>query len=132
MATNPHRSAAQANAAVDAQTAAFNSGTLKIYDGSQPASVATAITTQNLLVTLAFGATAFGASSGGTATANAVASGVIAASGTATWFRAYSSGGTAHWDGSVGTATADCVVPTTTFTAGVTVSATSVTYSEPL
>ena len=50
----------------------------------------------------------------------------------ASWFRAFSSGGTALWDGTVGTASADCIVPTTTFTAGVTVNATSVTYSEPM
>ena len=132
MATNPHRSAAQANAAVDAQTAAFNSGTLKIYDGSQPASVATAITTQNLLVTLAFGSPAFAAAVNGAAAANALTGAVIGYSGTASWFRAFSSGGTALWDGTVGTASADCIVPTTTFTAGVTVNATSVTYSEPM
>ena len=64
------------------------------------------MSTQNILAELRFGATAFGASLAGVATANAITADSSAnATGTATWFRVFKSDGTtALWDGSVGTA----------------------------
>ena len=126
MANNVHVSAAGRNAMLNALAALCNSGTIKFYDGSQPANAGTAITTQNLLATLTFGSTAYGAASGGTATANAITSGTIAASGTATWARVYQSDGTTVvLDCTVGVSGTDITVPTTTFTAGVTLSMSS-------
>ena len=67
MALNPHRSAAQANAACDAQTASLNGGYLRVYDGAQPANTATAVTTQVKLAELRFGTPAFGAAAAASA-----------------------------------------------------------------
>src|SRR5260221_10205792 len=73
----------------------LDNGYLRIYDGTQPATADTAITTQNLLSTLRFGATAFGGAANGVATANVITADPAAAlSGTATWFRCLKSDGT--------------------------------------
>lgn len=110
-----------ANAAVNAEAnalaALLNSGYLRIYDGTQPATADTAITTQNLLAELTFGATAFGASSAGVITANAITSDSDAnATGTATWCRCFKSDGTTPvLDGSVDVSanTPDLTIATT-------------------
>lgn len=132
MALNPKRSNAAVSAAADAVTALLNSGKLRIYDGSQPATANTAITTQNLLAELTFNSTAFGAASNGVATANAITSDTSAdATGTATWFRALKSDGTTPvFDGSVGTSSADLVLNSTAISSGAQVSITSFTYTE--
>jgi hypothetical protein len=124
---------AAANAATDAITALLNGGLLKVYAGTRPATANTAITTQTLLGTATFGNPAFGSASGGIATANAIASGVIAASGTASFFRVFKSDGTtAMFDGSVDTVSADLVVDTTGFTAGQTFSVSAFLFRAPL
>src|SRR5690349_19410703 len=134
MANNPKRLAATANAACDAMAALANSGRLKIYDGSQPANAATAVTTQNVLADLTMNATAFGAAVNGVATANAITSDTSAdATGTATWFRLYKSdNSTVVLDGSVGTSGADLNLNTTSIVAGAQVSITSFTLTESL
>lgn len=134
MANNPKRAAATANAACDAMAALANSGRLKIYDGTQPANAATAVTTQNVLADLTMNATAFGAASGGVATANAITSDSSAdATGTATWFRLYKSdNSTVILDGSVGTSNADLVLNTTSIVAGAAVSISAFTLTESL
>ena len=134
MANNPKRTAATANAACDAMAALANSGRLKIYDGTQPATAATAVTTQNVLADLTMNATAFGAASGGVATAIAITSESSAdASGTATWFRLYKSdNSTVILDGSVGTSNADLVLNTTSIVAGAAVSISAFTLTESL
>lgn len=92
------RDAAGAKAAVDALAALFNSGTLKFYTGTIPATPATAVTTQTLLGTVTMNATAFGAGTSANpsiATANAITQDSSAdANGTATWARALASNGT--------------------------------------
>jgi hypothetical protein len=130
MASNVHVSATGRNAQLAALAALCNGGTIKFYDGAQPASAGVAITSQNLLCTLTFGGTAYGSPSAGSVTANAIASGVIGASGTVAWARVYESDGvTVVLDCSVGTSSADIIVPTVTFTAGVTVTMSSNTMS---
>lgn len=107
-----------------------SAGTLKIYDGSQPASPDTAVGAQVLLSTHTCGSPFAPASSSAhpsVLTANAIGSATAAASSTATWFRLASSGGTAVVDGSVGTATADLILNSTSITSGQTVSITSLT-----
>lgn len=116
MATNPQWN----DAAVNAITALLNSGTIKIYSGAQPALNGTPAGT--LLVTLTFGATAFGASSGATATANAITSGTAAATGTAGCFALCESGGTVIETGTCGTSGADLNLSTTSIVASATVS----------
>lgn len=109
MALNPKLTNLGANTEIDALTALLNSGKLRIYDGTQPATADTAISTQTLLAELTFNATAFGAGVAGVATANSITSDTDAdATGTATWYRLFKSDGTtAVLDGSVGTSSAN-------------------------
>jgi len=131
MALNPKRSNVAANAACDAMAALCNSGYLRVYDGSQPATADTALSGQNLLAELRFSATAFAASVAGVATANAITAAVAAATGTAAWFRVLKSDGTTVvWDGSVATATADLVLNSTAIQVGAQVSVSSLTLTE--
>ncbi len=134
MALNPHLSTQAANAAADAACALCNSGFFDIYDGTQPATANTAVSTQNKLAGLTFGATAFGAASGGVATANAIGSDASAdMTGTATWFRAWKSDHTTPvFDGSVGTASANLVLLTTSIVATGVISISSFTYTQSL
>jgi uncharacterized glyoxalase superfamily protein PhnB len=123
MTNTPFFSDTAAKAAVDAVTALLNSGTIKVYTGSQPTDANTAIGAQTLLGTLTFGATAFGASvasgSAGskvvTGTANAITQDSDAdATGTAAWFRALKSDGTTVvLDGSAGVSGCDLNLVTT-------------------
>lgn len=132
MALNPKRSNTAVSAAADAVCPLLNNGYLRIYSGTQPATADTAVTTQTLLSTLRWNATAFGAASSGVATANAITADTSADNtGTATWFRALKSDGTTVvFDGSVGTSGADLNLNTTSISAGAAVSVTSFTYTE--
>jgi hypothetical protein len=132
MALNPKLSNAAANAAADATCALANSGLLKIYDGTQPATADTAVSTQTLLATLTFGNPAFGSAVAGVATANAITSDTAAdATGTASWFRVLKSDGTtALWDGSVGTSGANLNFATTSFVAAAQIDISSFTYTQ--
>jgi hypothetical protein len=108
-----------------------SNGLLRIYSGSQPASPTTAITTQTLLAQLALSATA-GTVSNGVLTFSTITSDTSAdASGTAAWYRITTSGGTGVIDGTVGTATSDLILNTTTIVDGGTVSVSSFTYTAP-
>src|SRR5579859_3164512 len=119
MATNLHLSTVGVNAALNAVLDVLNSGTVKIYTGSQPADCDTAVTSQTLLATLTLGATAFAAAASGSKTANAFTAGSAGNTGTATWFRAFKSDGTtAVIDGTVGTSAADMIIGTTSITSG--------------
>jgi len=141
MASNLFLSDTAAKAGCDAVAALANSGTLKIYDGTQAADANTAVGAQVLLATLTFGATAFGASAAtgttptrkATATANTITGDTSAdATGTATWFRLLESNGTTViMDGSVGTSGCDLNLATTSLVAGVDVEVTSFTLSQP-
>src|SRR5262245_14969757 len=120
MAKQPGLSNVAANAMADDLAVLQNNGFLRIYDGTKPATVDTAIATQVLLAELRWNATAFGAAVGGLIVANAITGDASAnASGVASWFRSLKSDGTtAVWDGTVGTSNADCVVASTTIVAG--------------
>ncbi len=115
MAANPKVTTLGVNAEADALAALFNSGFLKIYSGSQPATADSAVTTQILLATLTFSTTAFQGAVAGVLSANPIASDMAAAAtGTASWFRCLKSDGTTKiMDGSVGTSNADLVLSTT-------------------
>lgn len=137
MAHTPFFSDEAAQAAVDAVAAKCNSGTLKIYTGSQPTDANTALGSQTLLATLTLSATAFGSSSASgsagskvvTATANTITDDSSAdATGTAAWFRVLKSDGTSIvFDGSVGTSGADLNLATVSIVAGADVAVTSFT-----
>ncbi len=94
--------AAHQNALLDARTARFNGGKLRIYTGTQPATGGAAVT-DTLLVDITLPATAFNAASSGSASKAGTWSATAAASGTAGWYRFLSSGGTEAEDGAVGT-----------------------------
>lgn len=115
------------NLGLNAQFDVLNSGFLRIYSGTRPATPDTALSGNTLLAELTFGATAFAAASGGTKTANAIGSDTSAdATGTATFFRAFKSDGTtAVVDGTVGTSGTDAIINSTSIVAATTVACTS-------
>lgn len=117
------------NARLDAITTAVGaSGKLRIYDGSRPATGGTVTT---LLAELTLNATFAPAASSGTLTLNAITGDTSAdATGTATWARIVTSGGTFVADCSVGTSGADINLNTTSIVTGATVTVTSAVFTE--
>jgi hypothetical protein len=122
-------STAVRNAMLDAITSAIgSSGLLRIYDGSRPATGGTATT---LLAELALTATAAPGAASGVLTFSAITQDSSAnATGTATWFRVTTSGGTAVIDGSVGTSGSDLNLTTTSIVATQPVSVSSFVITE--
>ncbi len=119
MSKNPSLAQISVDAQNDAISLLLDAGFIDLFDGTQPASSDTPITTQNLLSSHSFSSPAFNPSVGGIATANSVGSSVILLNGIVTWFRAYKSDHlTAVQDGSVDTIDADLIVSTTVFVAG--------------
>jgi len=109
-------------------TAAGNAALLRIYDGSRPATGGTATT---LLAELTCGTPfAAGASSGVLTLGSITQDSSANATGTATWFRIVTSGGTFVLDGNVGTSGSDLNLTTTSIVSGQPVSVTSFTISE--
>ena len=119
------------NAGLDAiDTEIGASGLLRIYDGTQPASVATALSSNTLLAELPLSATAFGAASGGVLTAAAITDEASApATGTQTWATLTTSAGTRVVDMSCGNGSGDLNL-SGTITSGGTVSVTSLTITD--
>jgi hypothetical protein len=119
-------STALRNTMLDAITSTVGaSGLLRIYDGSRPATGGTATT---LLAELTLNATFAGSAASGVLTLNAITSDTSAnATGTATWFRIVTSGGTFVIDGNVGTSGSDLNLNTTSIVSGATVAVTSFT-----
>lgn len=127
MALNTQLADATVNAQASTLAALCNSGTIKIYDGAQPATADTAVGTQTLGVTLTFGATAFGAPASGLLTANAITAGTAVAAITPTWARILKSDGvTVVMDISAGASGANMTIGA--FTVGTVVTATSFTH----
>lgn len=120
------------NAEANALAALANTGYIRIYSGTRPATPETALSGNTLLAELRFGATAFGAAANGVLTANAITAVNAAATGTANWARILQSDGTSVlWDDEVGTATTNIQFPSVAFQAGTQVSITSLTHSVP-
>jgi hypothetical protein len=119
------------NAGLDAITTAIGSnGRLRIYNGTQPANVAAALSGNTLLADLALSTTAAGATSGGVLTFSAITSDTNAdATGTQTWASLTTSGGTRVVDMSCGNGSGDLNL-TGTITAGGTVAVTSLTITD--
>lgn len=127
------------NAAATAEATAFaallDNGYLRIYDSTggtgQPATVDTAIGSQVLLAELRFAATAAASVTNGVVTFDSITADSAAnATGTATWFRAFSSNGTtAIWDGSVSTSGATLNLNTTAIVQNAEVSVTSAQFT---
>jgi hypothetical protein len=130
MALNTQLTNLAVNTEANALAPLLNGGFIDIYDGAQPATGDTPISTQTLLVSLTFAATAFGSAVNGVLTANAIGSGTAVATSTAAWFRCYESDhATAVFDGSVGTSNANCIIPSTAIATGIVVSCLSFTHT---
>lgn len=131
MANNLNITDAVVNAQADLIGDSLDTGYIRIYDGTQAATADTAVGAQVLLAELRFNAAAFPAASAGVLTAAAITADSSAnATGTATWFRVLASDGTTvKFDGSVGTASADMILNTTSIVSGANVSISSFVYT---
>lgn len=117
-------------AAVDAGAGA---GTIKVYTGSKPATVATAVT-GTLLATFTLADPSAAAAVAGVATGDFTPSitATVAATGTAGYFRVADSTGAAVFDGTVGTSGADMNFSSVAWVSGGTVELTAGTVTHPL
>ncbi len=133
MSANVHISVTVRNGRIDQFTTALNGGSIKLYDGAQPANAGVAVGAQVNGATLTLSATAAPASSGGTTSLNAITSGVCSATFTPTWARLLASNGTTVVaDCSVGilATSSDITIPGASISSGTTVSMSSFTVSE--
>ena len=121
MAVNlKYSTAAKTGQLTDLNTRIGVSALIALYDGAQPASPDTAVSTQNKLAQWTGNATQFGTVTTGVLTASAVANTTGLIAGTAAWFRISTSGGVAHMDGTAGTASADMILSSVTVGVGTT------------
>lgn len=102
--------------------AAGTNAVLTIYSGTRPATGGTATTA---LAQFTCGSSAFGTVSGRVLTANTIGPTTATATGTATWARLKSSGGTFVADMSVGTSGAELILSTTSVSSGATLNISS-------
>lgn len=130
MSLNTQMADSIVNLQADIIATALDDGYLRIYDGTQPATADTAITTQVLLAELRFGNPSEASISGGLITFAAITPDSSAnANGNASWFRALKSdGSTVVMDGSAGLASANLILNAIGIAAGATVSVTSFTH----
>jgi hypothetical protein len=129
-----HRNSTLArNSMADAFAPLLNSGKIRIRTGVQETNVGDA-DGGTLLATLTFGATAFGASATGVATANSIASDTsAAASGTAGHARLYKSDNTTIVsDATCGQGSGDFNFDNSAIVAGGTVAISSLTFTVPI
>lgn len=111
------------NARLDAITTAIStSGLLRIYSGTQPTNPDTALSGNTVLAELACSSTFAGSASAGVLTLNSVTGANASATGTATFFSFLTSGGTRKVDGTIGTASCDLTIDSTSITSGQAVS----------
>lgn len=107
------------------------SGTIRIYDGTPPASANAALSGNTLLATLTCSATFAPAAAGGVLTANAITSGTAVATGTASFFRLLRPDGTTVvLQGNVATSGQDLNLNSVSITTGGPVSCTSFVITE--
>ncbi len=123
------------NSSTDGVVDAIDSGgagTIRIRTSTQPTNVGDA-DSGTLLGTLTFNATAFGASSTGTATAAAITSDTSAdASGSATQFRIYNGSAAIHSDGTCGLGSGDLSFDNNVIVLGGTIAISSFTVTTPI
>jgi len=123
------------NAASDAVVDLLDLGHLIIYDGTEPATPETGITTQNVLADITLPATAFGAA-GATNPGEAEKAGTwtVAATGTgtATFYRLTTSASGVIAQGSVGTSGEDLNLSATAITTGGDVTISTFVHTQPM
>lgn len=105
-------------------------GYIEIRSGTRPAGPDTTAT-GTVLATVTLIDPAFGAASSGVCTLTNPSSVTAVATGTATWFRAYTSAATACFDGKVGTSGQDLNLTSTSITSGQAVDVTGGTLTQP-
>lgn len=111
------------NTQLDAITTAVgNAGKLAIYDGTRPATGGTAT---NKLAEFTLGTPFAAAASGGVLSPTLPSNVTALLSGTATWYRITTSGGTFVMDGSTGTSGTDLILNSASISSGATVSITA-------
>ena len=134
MALTPSITNAARSAAANAVTALVNvggAGSLRIYNGTMPATAEAALSGNTLLAQLTMSATAFAAAVNGVATANTITQDSSADfTGVASFFRILSGAGTVVIQGSCGTSTSDLILNSTSITATTSVSVASLTYTQ--
>lgn len=108
-------------------TAAGNGAKLKFYDGTRPATGGTAT---NLLATLTGGTPFAAGASSGVLTAGSITGANASATGTATWARLETSGGTFVADMNVGTSGSDINMTSVSFVSGQPVAVSSFVITE--
>jgi hypothetical protein len=131
MAKNTQLSNAAVNAEADALARLLDGGFCDIYDGTQPATADTAISTQTKLASLGLNATSAPSASAGVLTFNSITADTDAdATGTAAWARCFKSDHTtAVMDVSVGTSSANIVLNSTAIQIHAQVSISSFTHT---
>lgn len=118
----PNYSTTLRNAKLDANTTAVgNAGKLQIYDGTKPAAGGAATTK---LAEFTLGTPFAPSASSGSQSPTLPSSTTGLASGTATWFRVTTSGGTWVMDGTAGTSGTELLLNTATISSGLNVSVT--------
>lgn len=121
------------DAIVDLLDAGAGAAKLKIYTGTQPGSVGGSEAGNTLLGTLTCSDPAFGASSGGTATASAITSDTSADdNGTAGHFLLTDSNDTVVIDGDIGQGSGTLSLNNTTIVIGGTIAVTSGSFTLPI
>lgn len=121
------------NTQLGTRCTACNNGYLRFYSGTPPATADATLSGNTLLAECRFGATAFGAASNGSATANAITADSDAdATGTVSFARSFQSDGTTVVEQlTVGVSGADITVPTTSVAQHIQFSVTSLTLTQP-
>jgi hypothetical protein len=123
MAADPRLTNSAASSACDAIVDMIDTsgpGTIIFYDGTIPATADTAIDAQFALSTWTFSATAFGAASNGTATADTITGSTAGAAGTAEFAR-IANGAATVMDVTVGTSGEDINFNSNIFSVGASV-----------
>lgn len=127
MALNTQLADASVNAQANVLGTLCDSGLIRLYDGTQPATADTALSGNTLGATLTFGATAFPSAVSGLLTANAITPGTAVAPITPTFARIFKADGTTViMDVSAGVSGANLTIGA--FTAGTIVTATAFTH----
>jgi hypothetical protein len=116
-------------ARADAANTPCNGGTLRLYNGTEPATCATALSGNTLLSQHNLSATAWPGATGanGAATSNAISSAAASATGTPTFARIYASDGTTCVKQY---SAAEMTVTPASLTSGVTVNVSAIPHAE--
>lgn len=134
MAADPRLSNAAASSACNAVVDMLDTGgagKIIFYNGTIAADADTAIGAHTALSTATFNATAFGAASNGTATANAITGSTAGVAGTATWARWINGAGSTALDCTVGTSGEDINFNSNIFTVGASITVSALTVTVP-